>query len=67
MTTFYEDKRGTRIDEKTGLPLHNHSLTDFDLKPCNCGDSERDMPKVHSIYGEKFLESLFGLDVNRGE
>ncbi len=67
MTLFYEKKRGVLRDEESGLPLHNHSLIDLDLQPCDCGDSEYDMPQVHAIYGEKFLKSVFGLDIDWGD
>jgi len=62
MTIFYEKKRGVLRDEESGLPLHNHSLTDFDLKPCDCGDSERDMPQSMLLVSEEFLKSFFNLD-----
>jgi len=62
MTIFYEKKRGVLRDEDTGLPLHNHSLTDFDLKPCDCCDRERDMPQSMLLVSEEFLKSFFNLD-----
>ena len=67
MTIFYEKKRGVLRDEESGFPLHNHSLTDYDLKPCNCGDSERDMPQSSLLVSEEFLKSVFGLDIDWGD
>lgn len=67
MATFYEEKRGVLRDEETGLPLHNHSLTDFDEKPCDCGDTERNRPQVRVLISEKVLKSVFGLDIDWGE
>jgi hypothetical protein len=59
-TKFYEEKRGVLRDEESGLPLHNHSLTDFEEKPCDCGDRERDRPQLRVMVSKKFLESVFG-------
>jgi len=64
MTQFYEKRRGVLRDEQTGLPFHNHSLTDFVLVPCDCGDSQFDMPETSLIVSEKVLLDIFGYDAD---